>query len=467
MRKILTVGLLCLGIISLHGQSLRLSNLGKEDTDLNKADKKKVTQLLSDAIQDNYYDRDGVKDLLKFLTELKKADAYKNSEKASVFSRLITEALRGETKDPHFNLFYSPDLFRQAERMLAGPPAATSSRASLVPGKSQDARLNYFMPKAEVLEGNVAYLKLTQMADIRQAKATVDAAMAFLGNSDASILDLRGNRGGIGGFTPYMASYFFEEEGKLLFSREMPAYDSVSRFYTEKELPAPRLTEQPLYVLIDGFTGSAARNLAYTLQQHGRAALVGEETGVGTAGAHSASIFPLTNGFVATLPIANVVHPVSKSNWSMVGVVPDYAVTASKAHEAAHRLAIEKLLITSDAQTKEALQNALEALDANEKEAGLVKPDKSLPAGHQEYVGRYDVRSISFKEDKLYFQRDGQPALEMALVSPDRFKMVLPPGVRVGSPLPQIRFDRDDAGKVVSISFLDAQEKVLSSYKKQ
>ena len=43
-----------------------------------------------------------------------------------------------------------------------------------------------------------------------------------------------------------------------------------------------RMDKIPTYILIDQFTGSAAANLAYTMQSFNKAILVGENTGLAT-----------------------------------------------------------------------------------------------------------------------------------------------------------------------------------------
>jgi C-terminal processing protease CtpA/Prc len=102
---------------------------------------------------------------------------------------------------------------------------------------------------------------------------------------------------------------------------------------------------KPVYVLIDGETGSGAEEFAYDLQVMGRATLVGQTT----AGAATPGGFrPLAHGFAAFIPMQIVSHAVTGKNWEGTGVSPDVPVPAAESLAHAHRLALEAIL--KDAQ---------------------------------------------------------------------------------------------------------------------
>lgn len=440
-------------------QSVRLAQ--GQDLPIRQSEKRELVEALRVRIDENFYNRTGVKALNDFLTKLEKSDEYTAQDKTQSFSRYLTLALRDFTNDPHFNVLYSPRMFQQAKSFEQSAPPTRQGRQEANPQNDPDKLKNFFMPKLEVLEGNVGYFRVNRMANIVNAKKTVDAAMQFLAYTDALILDLRGNRGGVGGFTPYLASYFFPAEEKLLFSREFPAYDSVSHFYTQEQLASPRMETQDAYILIDRFTGSAARNLAYTIQQHGRAALVGEATGVGSAGGHSAGLFALTEGFIATVPIANVVHPISKSNWSMVGVLPDHEASGEEALAAGHLLALTKLWQRADGERKEELKAFMEELNSN------VASDEVTEVGDlSSYVGAYELRKVFVENGKLYLQREGAPGLELKWLEKDLFQLMLPPNSRSATVLPKVKFERGAGTEITELTFVKADGTIEGRAKK-
>ncbi|MCO6512069.1 MAG: S41 family peptidase [Aridibacter famidurans] len=309
--------------------------------------KRAVIEKLKESILEGYILRDKAKGAADRIGEKFSSGAYKETGDAYAFGRALTMDLRAITNDPHFNVLYHPLLFQRLEQMASAAAANGAGSgggqggSSAQPPPSTDSKKNFFFRKLEVLEGNVGYLKLELIPQINEAKPTLDSAMGFLGNTDAMIIDLRDNPGGFGGFISYFMSYFFPAEKMLLFKRELSIADS-QEFYVETDLPNKRLDKIPVYILINQRTGSAATNFSYTMQKHGRATVVGQTTGAGSLGAHSASPFTLAGGFVATIPIGRVVHPKTNSNWNMTGVVPDIP-TEGDALEAAHDAALEKL----------------------------------------------------------------------------------------------------------------------------
>jgi C-terminal processing protease CtpA/Prc len=97
---------------------------------------------------------------------------------------------------------------------------------------------------------------------------------------------------------------------------------------------------KPVYVLTSPRTFSGAEELAYDLQQLGRAVVVGERTG---GGAHPRRGFRVHPHLEATIPTGRAINPVSGTNWELVGVTPDLEVPADEALVHAHREALRKL----------------------------------------------------------------------------------------------------------------------------
>ncbi len=458
MRRIFSIAILLLLSFQFYGQ----------DVEITPKTKKAIQRKLVKHIKENYAFPGEVENIKEMLSKLVKSDEYKNANTTSLFGRLVTGALREFTNDPHFNVLYNPQMFGPLEAINNGDEGeAEGISLSAMTGGSPDLKRNFNFQKLEVLPGNIGYMRITQIPNINQAKPTLDAAMAFLQHTDAFILDLRSNPGGVGGFISYLGSYFFPEEKKLLFTREFPAYDSTTYFYTEPELPGKRLEEQPLYVLIDRFTGSAATNFSYFMQKHGRALIVGEITGEGREGGHSAGGFALAEGFIATVPIAKVVHPVTGTDFGMTGVVPDYPTDPEEALTEANKLILQSLIEKeSDGASKDIMQEALkELMQSPEKEVEKEEVDVSQL---EAFVGEYEGnRNVLVENGKLLYLRMGQSKLEMAKVDKDTYKLVLPSNVRSAGTLPLIRFDRGSDGSVTQISFVMEEDgNVVSTAKK-
>jgi Peptidase family S41 len=71
------------------------------------------------------------------------------------------------------------------------------------------------IPELRILDGNVGYMVVNGMLPGRAARDAIAAAFAFLHDTDALILDLRGNPGGTGIADLYM-SYLSEGPPRLL-----------------------------------------------------------------------------------------------------------------------------------------------------------------------------------------------------------------------------------------------------------
>lgn len=110
---------------------------------------------------------------------------------------------------------------------------------------------------------------------------------------------------------------------------ELQPRESWSQAY----VPGPRFGgTKPLYVLTSASTFSGAEELAYDVQQHGRATIVGERT---RGGAHPCVAHAAHPHLDVTVPVARPTHPVTGTNWEGTGVTPDVPVPAADALDAA------------------------------------------------------------------------------------------------------------------------------------
>lgn len=478
-QLIITVLLICsLGLASTTACSqsvVRQSEL-QDATALSSAQKETIIQRLLKRIEDFYVLQDQVQKITDNIRERHASHAYQELEDPQQFARQLTLDLREASQDVHFGIMYNSETFKAMASelvLLDGPNSRETMREWLedddatpdIGGLAGDERRNFFFTRLEILEGNVGYLRLDRIPALDPAKPTVDAAMAFLAHSDAVILDLRGNPGGVGGFIPYLMSYFFPEGGTYLYKRDFQAMSVVDEFYTEENLPGKRLDHVPLYILIDPFTGSAARNLSYTLQAFERAILVGEASGEqGYRGAHSAGLFPLADGLLAVVPIGRVVNAKTNTNWREGGVQPDVSVSSKEALGAAHQLALETLLEnTGDAAVIQELNQVLQSLSSKQEAVDSLSVDESALA---EYVGVYGVRTISLDNGVMNYTREGMGVkLEMQKIEKDLYSLVIPSNARSTS-APNVRFNRDERGSVIGLSLINPDGSVMETTSK-
>jgi len=97
----------------------------------------------------------------------------------------------------------------------------------------------------------------------------------------------------------------------------------------------------PIYILTSKNTFSGAEDFSYAMQTLKRATVVGETTG---GGAHPAMPFSIGQGFMARIPFARPINPITLKNWEGVGVIPDVSVAAKDAMVKAQKIIYYDLL---------------------------------------------------------------------------------------------------------------------------
>ncbi|MER6395568.1 S41 family peptidase [Kitasatospora sp. NPDC001603] len=191
---------------------------------------------------------------------------------------------------------------------------------------------NQGVRRVEQLDDGVAYIDVRLIPDAEGGAAVVGAALQLAAGSRALVLDLRACRGGAPEGAAMWCSYFFPDDQVHLNDIYDRASGATRQFWTSAHLPAPRYLDRPVYVLTSAVTFSGGEDVAYTLQAHGRATLIGETT---RGGAHPTDRYPVTEHIMVTVPTARTISPVTGTNWEGVGVVPDVAVPADRALDAA------------------------------------------------------------------------------------------------------------------------------------
>jgi hypothetical protein len=203
----------------------------------------------------------------------------------------LTRDLREIGKDKHLYVRYNPssadapvvttaawDKERQRNREERRRNSAGARADVMEPDARQSEMLkrgnNYFR-KVERLDGNVGYVDLGGFAPGRAARETAAAAMAFLSNTDALIIDLRRCPGGAGDMVEFLSSYFFTPEPRVLLNMYFRPTDTTVPSATLTDVPGRRMPTTDLYILTSPTTASACEAFPYGLQQYGRARFVG------------------------------------------------------------------------------------------------------------------------------------------------------------------------------------------------
>ncbi|WP_405425283.1 S41 family peptidase [Streptomyces erythrochromogenes] len=195
---------------------------------------------------------------------------------------------------------------------------------------------NHGVRRVERLEDGVALVDLRLISTAEEGAAVIGAAMQLAARGSALVLDLRACRGGSPEGAAMWCSYFFPDDQVHLNDIYERRTGTTRQYWTVAHLPAPRYLDRPVYVLTSALTFSGGEDVAYTLQAHGRAVVVGETT---RGGAHPTDRHAVSEHVLVAVPAARTINTVTGGNWEGVGVVPDIAAPADQALDAALKAA--------------------------------------------------------------------------------------------------------------------------------
>jgi hypothetical protein len=282
--------------------------------------KTEVVENIAKNLKDVYIFPDTAIEMSDYIRHQLKARAYDTIKTPSVFASKLTADLRSVYPDGHLSIEYS-------KPSVTGSPKADPEGISARRLKFRKT-VNFGFEKAEVLQGNIGYIKINGFFSPDSAtKTMVKAALRFISNSDALIIDLRDNMGGDPGTVSYLCSFFFAGKVHLndLYNRKE---HSTTAYWTTPDTILNALKNIPVYILTSHRTFSAGEELTYDLQTQKRTIVIGETTG---GGAHPVSPNDAGNGFIANIPFARAINPITKTNWEKTGVIPDIKAPADSA----------------------------------------------------------------------------------------------------------------------------------------
>jgi carboxyl-terminal processing protease len=202
--------------------------------------------------------------------------------------------------------------------------------------------------QARVLENGIGYLQFYQFVS-RSSAEFRGALNGLLGNGmRALVLDLRGNLGGFVNELEAIVSLFLPPG--------QPIYQEVARggqTRAVRTFGVPLLPgHQPVIILVDESSASAAELLAAALQEHGRATVVGQKT---MGAVEAAIMIDLSDGSGLAVTVRRLASAQGR-RLEGTGVAPDVAVD----------LPVVELDQGRDSQLQTALQLARQRLGTTE-----------------------------------------------------------------------------------------------------
>jgi len=329
------------------------------DTPIDARTRAAVVESLAVAVRDHYVFADRGAALAKDLRQRLARHEYDRITGSREFADSLLAHLQSTTHDRHLRVHYR---YQPLPPQPAGDDHAADAGELRRQLELERVR-NFGFERVQRLAGNVGYLDLRSFSGLPQAQATAVAAMNFLANADAVIIDVRRNGGGDPVLLQTILTYLVAPGDRLHINDfYQRAGDRTEQYWTAAQVPGPRLDGKPLYVLTSGNTGSCAEEFAYDVQTHRLGTLVGATT---AGAANPGGLFRLSDHLAAFIATGRAVNPVTKTNWEGVGVKPDVDVPAADALREAHVAALKKLLDAArDDEGRARLGRALELAKA-------------------------------------------------------------------------------------------------------
>ena len=271
------------------------------------------------------------------------------------FAARLTEDLRGVFDDKHLRVSFSAKPIPERSAAAGAPTPEEIEQARL-----RQRRENFGVVKLEILNGNVGLMQVNYFAPLDWVRETYTAAFAYLANTDALIIDARWNGGSMDINTmPFFSGYLFERPVEFgdIFVRERK---ETTKLMTVADVPGKRYGDRPVFVLTSGRTASGAEAFVSAMRRHKRATIVGETTRGATmpGGTHR-----VNEHFAIWISTGR--SSAGQAKDENKGFPPDVAVPAADALAESHKLALDRVAASADAERKAELTKIRSGLTAN------------------------------------------------------------------------------------------------------
>jgi hypothetical protein len=359
-------------------------------------------------ISRQFYDQERGQEISDDLHTALQAGEFAAITDGDVLASELTRRLSAH--DRHFSVnFIGRDAVEDAMNADGGEPSTNPD--------AQMRRENFGFSSVEILPGNIGYLDLQFFWPIDAAAPTATAALEFLGNSNAIIIDLRRNNGGSPSMVQFLASYFLDPAEPVLLNTFLSRRDEQPRqLWSLASHPAGNRPDIPVIILTSGNTGSAAEGLAYHMQALQRATIIGTTTaGAGNPG----GLFLTDEGFSIFIATAGSRNPITGTNWEGTGVVPDIPTGSSDALDRALNFLYQELAgDTTEPSDLREIEWAQELLLAQSGQAA-----QPGPRDLRRYAGDFGNRNFRIEGSELVYQRSGGDAITLIPLGNHRFAL--------------------------------------------
>ena len=274
-------------------------------------------------IDDNYVFPEKGKQIATHLLQEYKKGRFNQIKNWSTFDSISTQCLRSFSHDGHLYVRNDPKTVKE---LLAAQSQVVDSNSNeqfsynpFYYGKEATEK-NFGFREVKILEGNIGYIKLSEINISTKSLPVLFAAMEFISNTNALVIDLRDNGGGGSELGSVFHSFFLPKDIPLLDfkTRNGPSrIDKTVLWLTEKKY------DNPLFIIVNKGTASAAEAFAYSLQNKKRAKIIGQQS---AGAANMNSWYVVSDQIFVSVSTAAPTLPGTEESWEQKGIQPDHIV---------------------------------------------------------------------------------------------------------------------------------------------
>ncbi|HEX8332085.1 MAG TPA: S41 family peptidase [Segetibacter sp.] len=366
----------------------------QENVPISEVEKQAIFKKAITLMYENYIFPEGVNKIEAIIKKKFASNGFKNETKIFDFLEVLNKDFESLGNDHHLNIFYGPSYVKKIR--------AAENSNSLIATKVPDEFIreikyeNFFLKKAERMDGNIGYFEFNKFEELKFSKEAIAAAMNFISNSSAIIVNLSQNGGGSAETVHFLMNYFLPDSTRLgQFKRRIS--NEVIDIWTAKDPVIKKIPDSiPLYIVVSKSTSSAAEAFAYGLQQFKRAIIIGEQTrGEGNPGKR----FVIDDNLYIMVPTATNVNIVTGTSWEATGVTPNIKIPSGLALTKATFESYTFLANKTSEKERKQLYNWMISMHEAQLNPQLLSTE-ALKA----FTGDYgEGKKVSYEDGSLYF----------------------------------------------------------------